>query len=102
MSADNGVYILKTGNQYRVKLLHAIENLYYDYQGHYHSGKMQSEQIINMFGDCKYTYDINTAIKIAMIIENEIHSEYGIVLLDAKKSWGKIIKEKKDGTGRMG
>ena len=31
MSADNGVYILKTNKQYRVKHLGAIDNLYWDY-----------------------------------------------------------------------
>ena len=93
MSANNGVYILKTDNQYRVKHLQSIDNLYWNNDGLY-CDDMQSEKIINMFGDCKYTHSAEKAFSIALMIQNSLSTcEYGVVLLDAKKSWKEIIKE---------
>lgn len=93
MSADNGVYILKTGKQYRVKHLQAIDNLYWDNNGNYHD-HMLPTKIVKMFGECKYTYSADKALNIALTILDELSiCEYGIVLLDAKKSWKEIIKE---------
>ena len=102
MSANNGVYILKTDNQYRVKHIQSIENLYWNSQGLY-CDTMQPEQIVRLFGKCKHTYNAEKAIDIALNIQNNLSiCEYGIVLLDAKKSWREIIKENKNGTCGMG
>lgn len=96
MSADNGVYILKTGKQYRVAHLRAIDNLNYDCDGHYHD-YFVSSSVLSMFGNCKYTYDANQAIGIACAIKDTLSMcEYGIVVLDAHKTWKQILNEAKE------
>jgi len=92
MSADNGVYILKTGRQYRVAHQQAIDNLYWNENLRKMCDTMQPISIIDMFGDCKYTTNLNTAFNIARrILQTLPICEYGIVLLDAKMSWYKIL-----------
>lgn len=92
MSADNGVYILKTDKQYRVAHLHCINSLYWDCKNMRYCDDMQPEQVIKMFGKCKYTYSAEKAFDIAWSIKESLGTcEYGVVLLNAKKSWKEII-----------
>lgn len=90
MSADNGVYILKTKDkQIRVAHSHAINGLFgYD-------GKYISEQISRHFGNCKYTKSMDKAIKIAENIRKKLPiCEYGIQVLPCcDKTWEQIIGE---------
>ena len=93
MSADNGVYILKTGNQYRVKHLQAIDNLYWDYCKTQFQNTIVPTRIFEMFCDCKYTYNCETAFKIANNIFKKLSiCEYGIQLIDTNMSWGMVLK----------
>lgn len=97
MSADNGVYILKTGKQYRVKHLTSINRLYWDSATAKTKDTMQPDMIMTLFGDCKYTYDANTAIRIALNVCKKLdYCEYGVVVLDAERSWGSICKSVND------
>lgn len=95
MSADNGVYILKTGNQYRVKHLIAVENLYWNQEQHRSENKMQPKMILEMFGrDSKYTYNLVKATYIAHSICSRLPiCEYGIMLLDAQMTWKQVLEK---------
>ena len=96
MSADNGVYILKTNKQYRVKHLGAIDNLYWDYSIMQSIDTPVSTRILEMFGDCKYTYNYEMALKIASKILKYLPTcEYGVQLIDAEMKWTTILKNAK-------
>lgn len=100
MSADNGVYILKTRDQFRVIHTQAIDNLFHScvdpnfYMNH--PGKFVPSRVLEYFGPSKCTSDYDMAKRVANGI---LHSlpvcEYGIVELDYHKSWKKIVKEAK-------
>lgn len=95
MSADNGVYILKTKDrQIRVAHSYAINGLF-DYDGNY-----ISEKINRHFGSSKYTKNMDKAVKIAQNIRKKLPiCEYGIQVLPyCDKTWEQIVKEsvKKD------
>lgn len=97
MSADNGVYILKTGNQYRVKHLFAIENLYWNEKHGCSMQTLQPNMIYEMFGDVPYTYSSDLALRIAKRIESKLPiCEYGMVFIDSEMSWGQILKKMKE------
>ena len=94
MSADNGVYILKTNKQYRVKHLQAIDNLYWDYCKTQSQNTIVPTRVFEMFGDCKYTYDHEKAFTIANNIFKKLPiCEYGIQLIDINMSWGMVLKK---------
>lgn len=70
MSADNGIYILECKDQYRVIHAQAIENLYWTFlDGMMSVDKPVSTRIVEMYGDSKYTRDINMARNIAFLME---------------------------------
>ena len=94
MSANNGVYILKAGKQYRVARLSTIENLYCDKRGRYFD-EMQPERIIEMFGACKFTTNAEQAINIALAINSESKTEYGVVIIDARQTWKQILSRER-------
>ena len=94
MSADNGVYILKTGNQYRVALCQAIDNLYWNEDLHCMCDTLQPKSIIQMFGDCQHTTDANKAVRIAeRILKETGFCEYGIVLMNVYMTWEEILQK---------
>lgn len=96
MSADNGVYILKTNKQYRVKHLSAIDNLYWDYSTMQSIDTPVSTRILEMFGDCKYTYNYETALKIASKILKYLPTcEYGVQLINVEINWTTILDNAK-------
>lgn len=96
MSADNGIYILKTASEnpdpakpehglfeYRVAHAMAIDNLYYDIV----SGEDQKDFIPEMafmyFGDCEVFTEMSEAMaKASELAENYSILEYGISVLD--------------------
>lgn len=94
MSADNGIYILKTKEgQYRVIHTQAIENIY-DIND---PNQLAPEQIINYYGKSKYTYEKNLARGIAFSIARELPVlEYGIREIVIDKTWDQILNEAKE------
>lgn len=87
MSADNGVYILRTKDrQIRVAHLQAANGLF-DYHGKY-----IPEQICRHFGNSRYTKNMDKAIIIAQNIKNKLPvCEYGIQVLPyCDKTWEEI------------
>ncbi len=98
MSADNGIYILKTKDQYRVIHAQAIDNLWYS---HFTKSNVSEEmvptRIVDYFGDCKYTRNQKLARKIASNMANHTSIlEYGIIEFEINKTWSQIIKEAKE------
>lgn len=88
MSADNGVYILRTKDrQIRVAHLQAINGLF-DCRGKY-----IPEQIHRHFGSSKYTKNMDKAIIIAQNMKNKLPvCEYGIQVLPyCNKTWKEIL-----------
>lgn len=95
MSADNVIYILKTGKQYRVAHLSYSRILYWDAKTHHYRDTMCPYQIVDAFGQSKFTYSAEKAFNIGLAMQKQIDTEYGVVLLDAEKSWEEIVKETK-------
>lgn len=93
MSADNGVYILKTKDR-QIRVVHSKSiNGLFDYGGNY-----ISEQINRHFGNSKYTKSMEKAIKIAQRIRKKLPvCEYGIQVLPyCNKTWKQITNEAKE------
>jgi hypothetical protein len=85
MSADNGVYILKTkgengGYEYRVRHAQAIENIqWYDMAAARYTRSPYPKAIRDYFGGCKVFTDHVAAIMEAREIEQDyLFTEYGI------------------------
>ena len=92
MSADNGVYILKTkDNQIRVIETKAIENIF-DFYGEY-----IPKQVNRYFGNVPHTKDMNVANSIAQRLYRQLEvCEYGIrILPEYNKTWKEILRESK-------
>lgn len=85
MSADNGVYILKIKDQYRVTSAQAIENIF-DV-----NGKLKPIEVVWLWGKVRYTKDENRAQDIAKMINSRCHTEYGIKTFVFNKTWKHIV-----------
>jgi len=97
MSADNGIYILECKDQYRVIHAQAIDNLYWTFlDGMMSVDKPVSTRIVEMYGDSRYTRDINMARNIAFSMEKR-HPilEYGVSSIRVNKTWYEIVQEAK-------
>lgn len=86
MSADNGIYILRTIKQdntpgqcfeYRVKHYMAVENIF-DYE----TDKINLQMLKTYFGDCLVLNDKTSALILASELLDEYHVvEYGIQVI---------------------
>lgn len=96
MSADNGVYILKTKDQYRVAYAHAIENLWWNFIKIRNEDEMVSTRLVELYGRKRYTRDAEKAMKVAQAIARDSgYLEYGIKILPINKTWEQIVYEAK-------
>jgi len=89
MSADNGIYILKTaGPEFRVAHLQSIDNLYLDDNGRRITDfSALAENARKMFGRQIIVKDETRAFKVARVLANKVRHdfgflEYGIQLID--------------------
>lgn len=97
MSADNGIYILKTKDQYRVTDAHAIENLYWSFIDFDMKDEYVPTRLVEYFGHTRYTRDFEKAMKVANAIARSLPIlEYGIRILPINKTWKQIVKEAKE------
>lgn len=75
MSSDNGIYLAKFSDGYRVIHDQAIDNIFY----HRPNTKVRKNVIKNYFKDSKVFKTKKSAIKKALKLEEEIgYTEYGI------------------------
>ena len=102
MSADNGIYILKTKDQYRVTHAQAIENIYWEYDSRYacyineRTNKLVPTRVVEYWGGCKYTRSAEKAQQIAESMLRRIgFVEYGIRIFTYNKTWKHIIEDAK-------
>ena len=97
MSADNGIYILKTKDgQYRVIHAMAIENLWWSGLEEKSKKEMVPTEILRYFGRSKYTRDYSLALRIAhSIARREPILEYGVSDFYCNKTWRQIVEEGK-------
>lgn len=100
MSADNGVYILETRDQYRVVHAQAFyDNLYYTFDEEYQRRNRNipvPTRILEYYGNTRYTRDSDTALRVANAIANRTPClEYGIQTLYINKTWKQIVAEAK-------
>lgn len=103
MSADNGIYILKTKDQYRVAHLSGIDNVTWSLiDGDWNCndktrGKLVPTRVVEMWGDCKYTKDRNKAFEIAhKWAANLPICEYGVNIITYNKTWKHILEDAKE------
>jgi hypothetical protein len=95
MSADNGIYILKTKDQYRVIHAQAIENLSWtpleNYKYH-----LVPTRLVEYFGDSRYTRNPETAMKVATAMARSTPVlEYGIKTFEINLTWKQIVYKAK-------
>lgn len=103
MSADNGIYILKTRDQYRVAHLQAIDNVSWSIiDGNWQNkketrGKCVPTRVVEMWGKCKYTRDESIALKIAHNWASSLPiCEYGVNIITYNKTWKHIVEDAKE------
>ena len=97
MSVDNGIYILKTKDQYRVTYAMAIDNLWFSFLTRDESQELVPTRIIEYFGNCKYTRHEETAMRVAnAMAKQQPILEYGISRIPINKTWKQIVDEAKE------
>ena len=99
MSADNGIYILKLKDQYRVAHLSAIDNVYYcemasveDNEYACRNHKLIPTRVVEMWGDCKYTRNFKKALEIANKWCSSLFvCEYGVNVITCNQTWEELL-----------
>jgi len=95
MSADNGIYILKTKEQYRVAHLQGADNIIWSHIDGA-CDRLVPTRVVEMFGDCKLTRKQKIAFSIADKMLKEQFCEYGIVHLEYPGTWSEILNSAKE------
>ncbi len=102
MSTDNGIYILKTKDQYRVAHLQAIDRIAWSFiDGNLQNdeaarGRYVPTRVVEMWGNCKYTRDRNLAFTIAHKWAGSLLvCEYGVNVIVYNKMWKHIVNDAK-------
>lgn len=100
MSADNGIYVLKTRDQYRVAHLRAIDNVSWSvidgdwYNNEETKGKCVPTRVVEMWGDCKFTRDEGKALSLAHRWASSLPiCEYGVNIITYNKTWKHILED---------
>lgn len=99
MSADNGIYILKLKDQYRVAHHQAVENVYWSEFGvdlayTKHHNKLVPTRVVEMWGDCKYTRSYKKAMEIANNWCSHMWiCEYGVNVITCNMTWKELLQK---------
>lgn len=103
MSADNGIYILRTKDQYRVAHLQAIDNILWSaMEGVRQGGAWEEDgyvptRVVELWGDCSFTRDADQALDLAHMWEDRLGGcEYGVRVITCDKTWEQILEEAGD------
>lgn len=95
MSADNGIYILKTKDQYRVIHAQAIENLSWTPLKDYKYSLVPT-RLVEYYGKSRYTRNFETAMRVANAMARDTYIlEYGIRTFEINMTWNRIVYEAK-------
>lgn len=97
MSADNGIYILKLKDQYRVIEAQAIGNLYWSFSTFSESEDLVPTRLVEYYGTSKYTRNFDMAMRIATLMLKHVSiCEYGIQIIQCNKTWKRVVREAKE------
>ena len=101
MSADNGIYVLKTKDQYRVIHAQGIEYIYGSIIKNRHSIDLRTKynpvRVFEMWCDCKYTRNESLVLKIAHNWASRLSiCEYGVNIVHYNKTWKHILEDAKE------
>ena len=94
MSADNGIYILASVDQYRVAYAQAIENLYWSWADGYWDGRMVPTRALEVWGNLPYTRNAGTALRVARRMwKRKGFCERGICVIPLDVTWRRMVRE---------
>lgn len=96
VSADNGIYILQTKDQYRIAHLMAIDNVFWSYNDGCLSlgSSLVPARVVEMWGSCRYTRSRKKAFKIAYRWAESLPvCEYGVKIITYNKKWKHILRD---------
>lgn len=94
MSADNGIYILKTKDQYRVAHFRNAEYMYYSAITDTYSDKVVPSRAIELWVDSKFTRREEIALHLAHRWASKLPiCEYGVNLVKVNKTWKELMKD---------
>lgn len=103
MSADNGIYVLKTKDQFRVAHLQAIDNVTWSvidgdwYSNEETRGKLVPTRVVEMWGNCKFTRNEGKALSLAHKWASRLPiCEYGVNVITYNKTWKQILKDARE------
>ena len=96
MSADNGIYILETLDQYRVVHTQAIDNLTWSFENLSCDNDLVPTRIVEYYGNCKPIKNESEVRRIAFeMAKTIIYLEYGIHTITVDKTWEEINENAK-------
>lgn len=96
MSADNGVYILKMKDQYRVSCFGAADNLFY-FRRSGHMDCLQPLRVVEYYKDAQQADNAEKALSIALNMKERLPvCEYGIQIISVDKTWEEIWTEARE------
>lgn len=96
MSADNGIYILKTKDQYRVAHLQAIDNVLWSYARNGRQSRLVPTRVVEMWGGGRFTRSREKALAIAYKWADRLPvCEYGVKIIRYNKKWKDILRDAK-------
>lgn len=94
MSADNGVYILKTKDQYRVAHFQNAEYMNHSAITGEYGNEIIPTRIIELWGDSKFTKKENVALHVAHRWAESLKiCEYGVNIVRVNKTWNELMKD---------
>lgn len=94
MSADNGIYILKTKDQYRVAHFQNAEYMYYSAITGTYEDEIVPSRAVELWGDSKFTRREDIALRLAHRWASGLPiCEYGVNLIKVNKTWKDLMKE---------
>ena len=94
MSADNGIYILKTKDQYRVAHFSNAEHMNYSIIEGYYENEIVPTRVVELWGDSKFTRKESVALHLAHNWASKLPiCEYGVNLVKVNKTWKELMKE---------
>ena len=95
MSADNGIYILKLKDQYRIIEAQAIDNLYWNPDSNTEQPDINLKQVVSYYGHAPSFDTRNAALeKAGQMLDDVYVCEYGINFINdlEKYTWDEIVK----------
>jgi len=99
MSADDGIYILETKDQYRVIHTQAIDNLWWSHIDRRSHSELIPTRIVEYYGQLK-SYKTKDEVKNRAFelydLSKPYDPEYGIQTISIDKTWDQILTEAKE------